>query len=249
MTRAAALKKVIRARAAKTGERYTAARRHVLNDLQQRAGTSTRSKSTTASRPTAKSISKGAVSEAKVLEKTGHDLAHWFDVLDRFGAVEKGHSAAARHLYDAHHVDGWYAQGITVSYERARGVRSVNQRVDGVYEVSISKVVVSSPTDVIKAFAPTGRRRWIKGVDANLGSALAAALDDAAQGFVVRADGLGRFRFKWDGTIVQFYLIPKAGGKVSIVVTNSKLTGPDMVEARRANWRNALNALASTLAR
>ena len=33
MTRARALKEVIRARAAKTGERYTTARRHVLNEL------------------------------------------------------------------------------------------------------------------------------------------------------------------------------------------------------------------------
>ena len=33
MTRARTLKQVIRARAAKTGERYTTARRHVLNDL------------------------------------------------------------------------------------------------------------------------------------------------------------------------------------------------------------------------
>ena len=36
MTRARALKQVIRARAAKTGERYTTARRHILKDLQQR---------------------------------------------------------------------------------------------------------------------------------------------------------------------------------------------------------------------
>ena len=33
MTRAKALKNVIRARAAKTGERYTTARRHVLSEL------------------------------------------------------------------------------------------------------------------------------------------------------------------------------------------------------------------------
>lgn len=36
MTRARALKEVIRARAAKTGERYTTARRHVLNELRPR---------------------------------------------------------------------------------------------------------------------------------------------------------------------------------------------------------------------
>ena len=99
MTRARALKQVIRARAAKTGERYTTARRHVLKDLQQR--TAPRRlvlRSTTAPRAAAAGSSKGSVSDAKSLEKTGHGLDHWFDVLDRFGAVEKGHTAAARHL-------------------------------------------------------------------------------------------------------------------------------------------------------
>ena len=36
MTRARALKQVIRARAAKTGERYTTARRHILRELNQK---------------------------------------------------------------------------------------------------------------------------------------------------------------------------------------------------------------------
>src|SRR5918995_5740301 len=35
MTRARALKQVIRARSAKTGERYTTARRHILRELNQ----------------------------------------------------------------------------------------------------------------------------------------------------------------------------------------------------------------------
>ena len=148
-------------------------------------------------------------------------------MLDRFGAVEKGHTAAARHLYDAHHVDGWYAQGITVAYERARGVRALNQRCDGEYQVSVSKVVAADTADVIKAFTETRRRRrWVEGVDARLVSALSAALDSpASKGFVVRADGQARFRYKWDGTTVQLYLLPKPGGKVSVVVTNTKLPG------------------------
>jgi len=37
---------------------------------------------------------------------------------------------------------------------------------------------------------------------------------------------------------------PKPGGKVSLVVTNSKLAGASMVEERRALWRTAVNALA-----
>jgi hypothetical protein len=118
-----------------------------------------------------------------------------------------------------------------------------------VYEVSVSKVVVAKTADVINAFASTRRRRWMKGVDPQLVSALAAAVDSpGSKGFVVRPDGLGRFRYKWGGTTVQFYLIPKAGGKVSVVVTNAKLTGAAMVEERRAQWRTALNALAGILA-
>ena len=250
MTRARALKQVIRARAAKTGERYTTARRHVLKDLQKQTDPSPRPRTTATPRAAAAGSSKGSVSHAKALEKTGHGLDHWFDTLDRFGAVEKGHTAAARHLHETHHVDGWYAQGITVAYERARGVRAVNQRRDGEYQVSVSKVVAADTTDVIKAFTETRRRRrWAEGVDARLVSALSASLDGpASKGFVVRADGQARFRYKWDGTTVQLYLLPKPGGKVSVVVANTKLPGAAMVEERRKQWRIALGAVAALLA-
>lgn len=266
MTRTRALKTVIRARAARTGERYTTARRHVLSKLQPSASSAVRPPSATAagvaaadtlpavapraSADTKASLrpatSKGGVSDAKSRDKTGHGLDHWFDVLDRFGGVEKGHTAAARHLHDAHKVDGWYSQGITVAYERARGVRTVNQRCDGVFEVSVSKMVTAGMADVTRAFTDARvRRRWMKDADAKLSRAIASALDGpASKGIVTRPDGQGRFRYKWGDTIVQFYFLPKPGGKVSIVATNSKLTGSTMVNERRMQWREALGALA-----
>jgi hypothetical protein len=257
MTRARALKEVIRARAAKTGERYTTARRHVLNDLRTRperivrfpttpAPVSTNTKSAAPA-----SSSKGGVSDAKSREKTGHGLDHWFDVLDRFGGAEKGHAALARHLYDDHSVPGWYSQGITVAYERARGARAINQRCDGEYEVSVSKVVAARTADVIKALTDRRvRTRWVKGVDVRLVKSLSTALGSpSSKGVVVRPDGLGRFRYKWGDTVVQLYLLPKPGPKVSLVATNSKLSDSTMVEERRALWRTALNALAQLFSR
>jgi hypothetical protein len=90
----------------------------------------------------------------------------------------------------------------------------------------------------------------MKGVDTNLTKALAAALDTpAAKGFVVRPDSQGRLRYKWNGTIVQFYLLPKPGNKLSVVVTNTKLPTAGTVDERRTQWRTALNALAGRLAR
>jgi hypothetical protein len=249
MTRARALKEIIRIRAARTGERYTTARRHVLSSLQPRTPNplTLTPRPVPVVRPLAKAAAtRGAVSDEKSLEKTGYDLDHWFEVLDKFGAVEKGHTAAARLLYDVHKVPGWYAQGITVAYERVRGVRGVNQRCDGDYEVSASKVVSASVTDVVKALtAPRLRKRWASGLDAPLVTALAAALDHkASKGIIVRPDGLGRYRYKWGNTTVQLYLQPKPGGKVSVVATNGKLADAAMVEARRAQWREMLNALA-----
>src|SRR5688572_16350569 len=176
MTRARALKHTIRARAAKTGERYTTARRHVLRELNEEAPAA---RVAPVARVAPAKTTKGAISDASVLKKTGHDLAHWFGVLDRFGAIEKGHTAAARHLYDTHSVDGWYAQGITVSYERERGVRGVNQRSDGAWEVSVSKTITASTAQLVKAFTDARKRGdWISEADPKLAGALAKGLAD-----------------------------------------------------------------------
>jgi hypothetical protein len=256
MTRARALKQVIRARAAKTGERYTTARRHVLDGLGPRSEPVLRPTvpapaDVTATTATPPAASRGVPSDAKVREKTGHGFDYWFAVLDRFGGAAKGHTALARHLYADHSVPGWHSQGITVAYERARGVRAANQRCDGEYEVSVSKVVSGTVADVVRAITDKRvRARWMKGISGPLPEALASALDSpASKGVVVRADGLARYRYNWGGTTVQLYIMPKAGGKASLVVTNSKLADSAMVEQRRALWRSALTALAQRFSR
>lgn len=251
MTRARALKQTIRARAAKTGERYTTARRHILRELNQTKGAQSAqgAKSAqgaqSAQGPT-KKTTKGAISDASVVKKTGHDLSHWFAVLDKFGAVEKGHTRAARHLYETHGVDGWYAQGITVSYERERGVRGVNQRCDGAWEVSVSKTITATTAQLVKAFTdPRKRDGWIGEADPQLARAMAAGIaDPKSKGFVVRPDGLARFRYRWDGTIVQLYAYPKPGGKLAVTVQHTKLADGDAVERYRGQWKTAFNLLA-----
>jgi hypothetical protein len=103
---------------------------------------------------------------------------------------------------------------------------------------------------VIKAFTGTRlRKRWIVGVDPDLAAALTSAITSkASKGFVVRADGQARFRYKWDGTTVQFYLLPKPGGKVSLVVQHTGLAAPSSVEERRGQWRAVFGAVASVVA-
>ena len=246
MTRARALKQSIRARAARTGERYTTARRHVLTEL-AKSKPPIALVQKAAVKPHTPLSTKGGLSDAKSIEKTGHGLGYWFDVLDRFGAIEKGHTRAAAHLYSEHGVPGWYCQGITVAYERARGVRGMNQRCDGAYEVSVSKMMAATPRQIIKALKT---RQWPDGVDHDLVRGLAAALNDKkSKGFVIRSDGQARFRYKWNGTTVQFNMYPKAPQKTSFVVSNMNLPSAQSVESHRARWKAAFGAIAERFAR
>jgi hypothetical protein len=241
MTRARALKQVIRARAAKTGERYTTARRHILRELTDKADNSVAAP---------KKSTKGAISDASSLKKTGHALAHWYAVLDKFGAIEKGHTAAARHLHETHGVDGWYSQGITVSYERERGVRAVNQRRDGAWEVSVTKTITATPQQLVKAFIDARKRnQWTSEAEPRLVAAMTEGLaDKKSKGWVVRPDGLARIRYKWNGAIVQLYAYPKPGGKMALTVQHTKLADADAVTKYRAQWKATLGLLADHFA-
>jgi len=244
MTRARALKQVIRARAAKTGERYTTARRHILRELNDAPAPRAPQAPKAPPAPT-----RGGLSDAKSIEKTGHDLAHWFDVMDRFGGVEKGHTALTTHLYEKYEVPGWYVQGIVVAYERARGKRVMNQKCDGSFEVSVSKVIAANVPALVKALSDAKlRKRWSANADPVLVKALEAGLKNPkSKGFVMKPNGEARYRYKWGAVTVQFNLIPKGPGKTSIVASTQNLPGAESVEQYRTLWRAALAALAQSL--
>lgn len=248
MTRERALKQTIRARAAKTGERYTTARRHILRELNQPpAGGSEDPPLRTNIPPVAQK--KGGLTDAKTIEKTGHNLAHWFEVMDRFGGANKSHTDLTRHLYEKYQLSGWYCQGIVVAYERARGKRVMNQKCDGSFEVSVSKVIAATVPALVKTLSDAKRRkRWTAKADGALAGAFASALKDPkSKGFVMKPNGEARYRYKWDGMTVQFNLYPKSPGKTSIVA-QQVLPGPEAVEPSRARWKAALAAIADAVA-
>lgn len=238
MTEARKLKKAVRARARKTGESYAAARRSYLKPPAPRPAA-----------PPAKPGAPGSLSDANALEKTGHGLDHWFAVLDKFSKGRKGHTDAARHLYEEHGMPGWHAQGITVAWERARGHRAMNQSCDGDFQVSVSRVVPVGVADIVRAFTERKQRAvWLKNADPGLVRALAAGLEgEKSKGLRIINAERARLRFRWDGGVVQIYVDAKPGGKTSIVAQNEDLSDAASVETRRAAWRDALNGLRSYL--
>jgi hypothetical protein len=234
MTRSRKLKKAIRARAAKTGESYTAARHQLLKSR-------TRPAAVAAAAPPPLGLSDRAVRA-----KTGHGYDHWFPLLDAFGAAAKGHTATARHLSADHGVPAWHAQGITVAYERARGLRVVNQAASG-FQVTVSKVVHAELDEVLTAFFPAARKRWLASADPGLRRALSSALAPGAKG-VVRGPKRARVRYKWEGTDVELMMEPRVRG-TSVSASSTKLEDAAQVALRRRQWKAALEALQAHLGR
>jgi Domain of unknown function (DUF4287) len=257
MTLQKKLKKSIRTRSQKTGESYTAARRQVLLARDKTAEVPApfpvpetlnvlpAPETTPKPRaPRAKPSTKGEVTDESARKKTGHGLDHWFAVMDAFGAAAKGHTATAAHLYEEHGVPGWHAQGITVAYERAHGLRELNQSCTGTFQVSVSKTVPATVAEVIDALKSAERRAaWLRDADPELVQAFDAAFTgDKPREVKTKGSDYAWLRFPW-GRTVEIRITGKPKGGASVVADNGDLASPEQVEQRRAQWRVALTGL------
>ena len=235
MTQANKLKQKIRSRAKKTGESYSTARRHVLNETDKKR--TDRTKAAASKARTAKAT--GTVSEARCIEKTGHGFDHWFGVLDKFKAPDKGHKAAAKHLLDDHKVSAWYAQSITVAYERARGLRDVNQSCSGDFQVSVSRVLPVSLDAATDAIGQKRRRQlWSAEVESTVRDDLDKALGEKR---IKRGPNAHALRYKTKDGTVEWRLTAKDDAKSQLVVTASGLASRDAIEPQRARWKATLD--------
>jgi uncharacterized protein YndB with AHSA1/START domain len=190
------------------------------------------------------------VSDAAAVKKTGHDLAHWFAVLDAFDPRAKGHTDRARYLYEDHGMPGWYAQGITVAYERERGLRVMNQSCSGDFQVSVTRTVRVPVAEVVEAIGnPRRRAEWLRGADEGLRRALEAAFTGPkARKVAIKDANYARLRYPWDGAPVELRVQGKKTG-ASVVADNSGLPRAELVEERRSQWKAALESLQRHLAR
>lgn len=223
MTTEKARKRAVRTRMAKTGERYAAARRHVVGD--DAAGP----RGAAALPPR---VADPGMTEAAIAAGSGEGWDNWFRLLDAWGATERSHTDIARFVRDEHGVDGWWAQAVTVGYERARGMRARHQTTRG-FEVSVSKTIAAPRDEVWAAFLePRRRERWLEAC--GLGSRRRAGAVGRSATFDVPANG----------TRVAVAIDPRPDGPSTVTITHEGLAGAKAVEAQRIAWRERLARLA-----
>ncbi|MGC5617588.1 DUF4287 domain-containing protein [Georgenia sp. Z1491] len=177
-----------------------------------------------------------SVSDEKVREATGRAREEWFALLDDAGATDWDHTRTATWLREEHGVDGWWAQGVTVAYEQARGLREPGQRRDGGWEASASKTLYVTAQNLWPYLAERSHRSdWIgKRLDVTgQTEPTSVRLRDGDERITLRIDPLE----------------PGADGrhKVRLAVQHTGLTSGERIPELKASWKKAFATLADLL--
>lgn len=173
---------------------------------------------------------RGRMSEETIREKTRKKSAEWFQILDKAGASAWEHRQIAAFLGKEEKVSPWWAQMLSVAYERERGIRQRFQKCDGRFSASASRTMNVPLSKLFAAWAEEKlRRKWLAGADLEVTT--------------ITKDKY--FRAKWDGgksrLSVGFYA--KGTAKSQVAVDHEALADSAQCLRMKRYWSDALDRL------
>jgi hypothetical protein len=84
------------------------------------------------------------------MDSTGRGWDEWCDLIEAWPGHTDGHGAIAKWIQAEHDIGGWWAQSVTVGYERIRGIRLPHQMADGTFTASKSRTISADPELIAK---------------------------------------------------------------------------------------------------
>ncbi len=173
------------------------------------------------------------LSDEAIRKGSGKTWDEWTEILDAWGAAEKPHKDIAQYVCDLG-VDGWWAQGVTVGYERIKGLRAHGQRRNGHFEGSASKTFAVPVERLFTAWTDDADRdRWLEP-----GMLTMRTAQDHRS---------ARFDIAGDDGILALWFTEKGSGKSSVALQLDKLPSKEAADEFRATWKAHLANLARHL--
>jgi hypothetical protein len=199
---------------ARTGERYAAARRVLLDQ---------------ATRPGGRVwVSQPEVNDDSIRQATGRDWDEWCDLIDAWPGNRDGHTAIAKYVHEELGVGGWWGQGVTVGYERITGLRLPHQMSDGTFTASKSRTVDIDAGAIRELLLGDGREDLFPGYDTQMRSKPSAKVLK-----IIIGPG-----------IAAFYLDAAKDGRTKVTIAHEKLPTFEHVEEWKFYWSDWLDAIA-----
>ena len=172
-------------------------------------------------------------SDAILQEKTGCTWERWVRALDHVQAYTWSHREIAKHVAEKYKVPGWWAQTVTVGYERIKGLRAIGQRRDGSFEANKSRTYAVPLVRLYRAWHDARTRaEWLPDVDLTVRTA-------------IRGKSM---RITWpDRTSVAVGFASRGAGKSQVAIQHGNLADRAAAARMKQYWDERLNALRSVL--
>jgi len=172
----------------------------------------------------------GVMSDAAMKAKTGRTWDQWFTLLDKAGAAKMTHGAIAKLVATRHKIPGWWAQAVTVGYERARGLRKVNETLAG-FRTGVSRTLDAGMDAAFGAWDNAKTR---------------AALLKEKVDLSTRNPGKN-LRFAWKVGRVEVRFVVKSPKKTQVTVDHTGLKSESQVDKFKAQWSETMDKLGDKL--
>ena len=173
-------------------------------------------------------VSPPETSDDTVRAATGRSWNDWCQLIDTTIGPDADHPTIARRLADDHGLDSWWAQCVTVGYERIRGRRLPHQMADGTFTANRSKTI-SIDRDALRTALLDDDGRTV------LFPAFTTELRSKPTSKNVRL-AIG------NGT-AEISMIPAASGRTKIDIGHTRLPAAEDVPIWKEFWGNWLEAL------
>lgn len=172
------------------------------------------------------------MSDEAVKAATGRNWGEWRSWLDAGGAKDKPHKQIASELQAAG-VSGWWAQTVTVGYERLIGRRAVGQRCDGAYSASASRTVTGD--------LDSGLAQWLALVGDR------AEFNGVAAESEPRTSATATWRY-WkvdfeDGSRATLAISAKPGDKIVLAMSHDRIGDEVAADRWKLWWKELLGGL------
>ena len=221
MTQHEHFKRRVRERMAKTGERYAAARRVLVEQM-----------------PTNRRrrwVSEPEFTDEVITRQTGRTWDDWCEVIDRWvdetaddDSDRRNHTAIAAYVHGVHGIDHWWAQGVTVGYERIVGLRLPHQMKDGTFTANKSMTVSIDPDEMRALLLDEADRSDLFG-----GASVELKSRPASKSI----------RLALDPGSVLISIEPATKGRSKVTVAHERLPNFEDVAQWKFYWTDWLNAL------
>ena len=160
---------------------------------------------------------------------TGRPLEEWYGVIRDAGKGVASHKEIADFLHEVHEVSYWWAQEITVEYERFIGRRVHGQTQDGKFQIGVSRTIHAPVADVWTLVEAVASEPPVAG------SGIFSTVTTHVPG--------SHLRMQWrlhdweEHSILQIRVTPRGPGKTTVTFHHEKLPDAAARQQMKERWQ------------